>query len=340
MSHYKKRLALLLLLLIGFVLVSCGQPATPQTVEKVVTQVVEKVVTQVVEKEVTQVVEKEVTTIVEVQVEPTAGPFLERARTDGLRVGFVQEKPFGYVDDQGNCTGIDIEVTREAAKRLGINEIICVHLAWEGLIPGLLASRIDVIPVGMAIRPERCEVVQFTDPYQAQGIAALVLKENPKNIHGFQDFVDNPNLKLGASIGASELTIAREQFHIPEDRAIGYSEQVQVIDDIVAGRIDAGMYTAPFVNRYIQEQGPDSALERATPFDSPSYFNTGHGFRKDDPEFVQLWNNTLLEMKRDGTIAKIAGEFGYTDADLLGEDAKVENCCSGDNWQNRACLPK
>ncbi len=165
---------------------------------------------------------------------------LEQARESGLRVGFGQEIPYGHLDDQGNLTGFDIEVTREAARRLGIEKIIGVYMGWGGLTPGLLAGRFDIIPIGMAIRPERCEVVNFSDPIYLSTFGAMVRAGNPKNIHGYKDFVERDDIKMGGTVGAAELTIAREDFGIPQERVI--TVEVTLLDFLLAAIL--GLFVA------------------------------------------------------------------------------------------------
>ena len=270
------------------------------------------------------------------EVEGGTPALLEQAREAGLRVGFGQEIPYGYLDDQGNLTGFDIEVTREAARRVGIEKIIGVYMGWEGLIPGLLARRFDIIPIGMQIRPERCEVVNFSDPIYSSTIGAMVRAGNPKNIHGYKDFVERDDIKMGGTVGAAELTIARKDFGIPEERVIGYSENVQVIDDLRAGRIDAAMYTTIFVERYLADEG-EGELERAVPFEVPGFTgNSGHAFRKEDARFLELWNQVLREMKKDGTLETIARKWNWPLDDLIGPESRSDGCCAG-NHNLRGC---
>lgn len=283
--------------------------------------------------------EVEVEVVKEVVVEATAVPALARYQAGGMNLGFVQEAPYGYINDAGECTGLDIDVAREVASRLGI-EVQCVHLAWEGLIPGLQGGRIDSIPVGMAIRPSRCEAVLFSDPYQAQGIAALVLEGNPKGITSYDDFVDS-DLILAGSLGASELIIAREDFGIPSERAIGFAEQVQVIEAVKTGRADAGMYTANFVQRYVDEKGKEEGLDIAVPFQSPSYFNSGHAFRHDEKEFYDQWNAILADLKTEGVIDELAAKHGFPVSLMLGTSVQQNNCCGFDDGReaNFGCEP-
>ncbi len=320
------------LALVGALAAACGDD------EKVAPEIiiVEKEV--VVEKEVAVEVVKEIVVEKEVVVEATPLPALEKYRQNGVKLGFVQEAPYGYINDAGECTGLDIDVARAAGEKLGI-EVICVHLAWEGLIPGLQAGRVDNVPVGMGLRPDRCEFLTFTDPYQAQGIAALVKEGNPEDIHGFDDFVDS-DLVMAGSIGA-EIVIAREDFGVPEERVLGFAEQTQAIEALKTGRADAVVYTATFVQRYVDEQGKSEGLDIAIPFRSPLYYNSGHFFRAEDADFVdQFWNPAIVELKNEGVIEALATKNGFPVSLMLDATFTKAGCCTDfgdDRFQNYGC---
>ena len=45
---------------------------------------------------------------------------------------------------------------------------------FNGIIPGLQSGQIDVGIAGMTIKPERTQVVDFSDPYYNAGLLILV----------------------------------------------------------------------------------------------------------------------------------------------------------------------
>jgi polar amino acid transport system substrate-binding protein len=320
------------LTLVGILAAACAsETAEPVVIEKEV----------IVEKEVAVEVVKEIVVEKEVIVEATPLPALERYQQNGMRLGFVQEKPYGYIDPSGVCTGLDIDMARAAGEKVGI-DVICVHISWEGLIPALQAGRVDNVPVGMMLEPQKCEIVKYTDPYQAQGIAALVKAGNPKNIHSFDDFVDS-DLVMSGSIGA-EIVIAREEYGVPAERVLGFAEQTQAIEALKTGRADAVVYTATFVQNYVDEQGASEGLDIAVPFKSPKYFNSGHFFRLEDTEFVDnVWNPAIVELKNEGKVKELATKNGFPVSLMLDASYTSENCCTdfGDGRaDNYGCMPE
>ncbi|MGT2444876.1 transporter substrate-binding domain-containing protein (plasmid) [Ensifer adhaerens] len=68
--------------------------------------------------------------------------------------------PFGYQDANGEIKGFDVDVARAIGRQIGSEvEIICQ--AWDGMIPGLLAGKYDLISASMSITEERLQEHQF-----------------------------------------------------------------------------------------------------------------------------------------------------------------------------------
>lgn len=72
--------------------------------------------------------------------------------------------PFNYRDSSGQMKGFDVDIANEIAKRLGM-EARYLCQSWDGLIPGLLAHKYDVIIAAMDITPERQKRIDFSIPY-------------------------------------------------------------------------------------------------------------------------------------------------------------------------------
>jgi polar amino acid transport system substrate-binding protein len=72
--------------------------------------------------------------------------------------------PYSFIDADGNPQGFDVESIQWIAEQKGFNVKI-QPVAWDGIIPALLAGKIDMVYSGMTITPERAEVVTFSVPY-------------------------------------------------------------------------------------------------------------------------------------------------------------------------------
>ena len=76
-------------------------------------------------------------------------------------------------------------------KRLGVDKIEWISTNFSSLIPGLRADHFDMVAAEMAVLPERCKQVLFSEPNTSYGEGLLVASGNPNDIHAFEDFADS-----------------------------------------------------------------------------------------------------------------------------------------------------
>jgi len=265
---------------------------------------------EVIEKEV--IVEKQV--VVTATPEPApASPTLARALERGfLYVGNVQEAGFAYINEEGEFTGLDADIARYVANELGIGDIVSVHLAWDGLIPSLLAERTDMLACGMAAKPKRCEVVAFSNIYHILGPTALVEKGNPFDIHSVEDIAAHPDFIAGGMSGSLDVDVLRE-FGVPEGQIRSYDEISLAFEDLKAGRLNAVIGTAPSHQLWLEGAGTGDEFEIAMPWNPPPGFSypTGLVFRHEDRALAEMASEIIEQMKADGTLAQLAVKNGF-----------------------------
>ena len=72
------------------------------------------------------------------------------------------------VDEKtGQPSGFDVDAMNWIARKMGFT-VTHKPMAWDGIIPALNASEIDMICSGMSITEERAKAVQFSRPYWEQ----------------------------------------------------------------------------------------------------------------------------------------------------------------------------
>ncbi len=110
------------------------------------------------------------------------------------------------------------------------------------------ANRADISPAGWYYNDERAETFAISDPIHSDGVG-LVSKEGYSNLDEVKDLV------VGTTVGvlwSDELQTALGADHVKI-----YQTEFAVIDDIIAGRIDAGMMAQSMASNRIEEQGLD-----------------------------------------------------------------------------------
>ena len=238
-----------------------------------------------------------------------------------VTVGVANEVPFGYVDDDGDATGIAPDVAREVLAELGIEEINAEVVEFGELIGGLQAGQFDMITAGMYINNDRAQQIFFSDPDYCISESLAVEEGNPLGIVDYQSLVDNPDIIVAVASGTVEVGYL-EDAGVPD-------EQVEVFGDIdgmyralEAGEVDVVTGTAATVQTQVAARDGMEAVPGFFPIDADGnevFPCGGHGF--DDEDFRDAFNEVLNRFREDGTTMGIITAYDLFDE----EDVELAN---------------
>jgi polar amino acid transport system substrate-binding protein len=115
-----------------------------------------------------------------VQAADQSGVSIESIRKAGvLRVGtWLQYKPEMWKDlKTGEIKGFWVDMARKMGADLGV-KVEFIDSDWDGLIPGLQASKFDIVLAQMAITSKRALAVDFAKPWEAVGLSAVIAADS------------------------------------------------------------------------------------------------------------------------------------------------------------------
>ncbi|MCX7843839.1 MAG: basic amino acid ABC transporter substrate-binding protein [Candidatus Bipolaricaulota bacterium] len=160
--------------------------------------------------------------------------------------------PFEWVSAKGQYLGFDLDVMRMIAVLEGY-EIEILNLAFDSIIPAVLAGMVDIGASGFTITAERAQVVDFSSPYWASDQTVLVRADSGLNIITAL----LPGRKVGAQRGTTGALWVEENLLAKgvAVQLILYETYPEAIMDLLAGRIDA----------VIQDQAPSEQAVRQYP---------------------------------------------------------------------------
>jgi len=248
-----------------------------------------------------------------------------------ITIGFANENPYAYKDENGNLTGEAVEIAKVILKNLGVNEVRGELTEFGALIGGLQAERFDMITAGMFVNPDRCAAVLFANPEYSIGEGLAVKAGNPLNLHSYADIAGHESAKVAVMAGAIEIGYL-EKSGVPKDRIVVVPDQDAAISALQSGRADAMTMTGPALQSRLNAANDDS-LERVADFRQPIIDGKdvrGYGasaFRQADTEFRDAFNAELEKMKQSGELLEILQKFGFTESELPG-DMTAEELCS------------
>ncbi|MGQ9628781.1 MAG: basic amino acid ABC transporter substrate-binding protein [bacterium] len=201
--------------------------------------------------------------------------------------------PFENIVD-GKFVGFDIDLAQAIAKEIGA-EIEFVNVAWDGIIPGLLAKKYDMIQSAMTITEERAKQVTFSRPYYNAGQIVAVRVENTT----IKDEKDLPGKRVGVQLGTTG------EFAVKEIKG-AIVKSYDTIDlafiDLINGNVDAVVADDPTVAAFVKERGKGKLKIVGKPFTDEHY---GIAMRKEDTALHKAVNAALEKLEKDGTIERL-----------------------------------
>ncbi|WP_245999317.1 ABC transporter substrate-binding protein [Paracoccus methylarcula] len=231
---------------------------------------------------------------------PTASAQTLRLGTEGAY------PPFNYIESDGTITGFDVEIGLELCKRMG-EECEVVAQDWDGIIPGLLASKYDFIIASMFITEDRKKQVAFTDPYYLAAMTHVVPKDS--------DITEFTNEALaGKVIGAQSGTTQADYIEAvyPDADIRLYPTQDDANLDMASGRIDLQVGDILPMHDWTSKTEDGSCCELAGELiTDPEFVGDGVGIavRKEDEELREKLNAALAEIREDGTYQTINDKY-------------------------------
>lgn len=231
---------------------------------------------------------------------------LDKVRANGLRVSFVNENPWSYVDPAGNFTGAEGELIKECGKRLSF-EVLPILTQWDSQLPGLASNRWDAIVAGMAITEERLKVAISTQPLYGFGARVMVEKGNPLGIHSWSDIAE-----AGIPVGMITGGAYQSDVEALGIEVVPYDSLDAEILDLLAGRIKVIANAETSLTQYVKDN-PDKPVEVAEPWDYQNIglVQPGWYFRPSDTVLRDAVNDCVTELKKDGTMKRVLAQFGF-----------------------------
>ena len=214
--------------------------------------------------------------------------------------------PMGFRNDKGEIVGFDIDLAKEAARRMNV-EVEFIPIDWANKKEEITSGRVDMLWNGCDITEERKEYMIFSKPYMDSRQVLLVKKGNDQGIYSEYDLKGKVvGMQAGTS---SELYINKDikksfaEFKICNSlqegfEALNRDEYDVFITDEIAGRYEITQNP----NRF---EVIEANISPITEF--------GIGFAKDNIELRDKVQSVFDEMIQDGTAKKISEKWFQAD---------------------------
>ena len=226
-------------------------------------------------------------------------------------VGFDQNfPPMGFVGDDGEFTGFDLELAAEVAQRLGL-ELVLQPIAWDAKDMELSTKNIDCIWNGFTMNG-REELYTWTEPYMANNQVFVV-----KAGSGIESLADLAGKTVVVQMDSSAEAALGDRPDLVETFAayLTAPDYENALMDLEAEAVDAVAMDEVVAN-YKIEKGGEDLLVLDEQLAAEEY---GVGFLLGNEELRDIVQSTLEEMAAAGVMAKISNTWFGKDVTTIGK---------------------
>ncbi|RQS09914.1 ABC transporter substrate-binding protein [Burkholderia sp. Bp9002] len=222
--------------------------------------------------------------------------------------------PLEYKLPDGTLAGFGIDITNALCAELRAR-CVWVESSFDGMIPGLIARKFDVIASSMTITPKRMQQIAFTNRI-SNAPARLVVRKGAPLLPSAESLKGK---RVGVEQGSAQADYAIANWQRAGVQIVSYPNQDQVYADLVSGRLDAAFQASIAASDGFlkKPQGKDFTFA-GDAIDDPKYFGQGDGLglRKQDADLREAFNRALATILANGTYARINRK--YFDFDIYG----------------------
>ena len=217
-------------------------------------------------------------------------------------VGSDNYPPYNYENSNGEPTGIDVELAKEAFHRMGY-EAVFEYINWEEKKELLENGEIDCIWGSFSI-DGREDVYRWTDPYMTSRQVVAVKEDS--DIYTFADLAGK-KIAVQSTTKPEEIFASHADPRIPELGAVFALQNRELIYPFLSkGYVDAIAAHETAILQNMKNYGMEYRI-----LDEPLLtVGLGVAFSLQDDRGLEMeLSKAFAEMRRDGTMEEIIGRY-------------------------------
>ncbi|MGG3032025.1 transporter substrate-binding domain-containing protein [Bacillus stercoris] len=218
--------------------------------------------------------------------------------------------PTSYHDtDSGSdkLTGYEVEVVREAAKRLGL-KVEFKEMGIDGMLTAVNSGQVDAAANDIDVTKDREKKFAFSTPYKYSYGTAIVRKDD---LSGIKTLKDLKGKKAAGAATTVYMDVARK--YDAKEVIYDNATNEQYLKDVANGRTDV-ILNDYYLQTLALAAFPDLNI---TIHPDIKYMPNKQALvmKKSNAALQKKMNETLKEMSKDGTLTKLSKQF-FNKADV------------------------
>jgi len=238
----------------------------------------------------------------------TAGPVQDRVKASGTVRVCIWPDYYGITfrsPRTGQLGGIDIELSAEFAKMLGV-KLEYVESSFAKLVADVTADRCDVAMFAVGITAQRAPHLKFSQPYLKSDVYGVTTRSN-RVVRQWAD-IDQPGVKVAVQAGTFMEPVMATS--LKQAQLVVIRPPLSREQELEAGRVDVFMTDYPYSRRLLDNADWARLVSPPQPFHIIPY---AYAVKPGDDEWLQQLDRFVAQIKRDGRLDAAAKRAGLGD---------------------------
>lgn len=204
--------------------------------------------------------------------------------------------PYEMTTDSGDIEGIDVDIAKAIAEKLGL-ELQIDDMDFDAALLSVQQGKADIAMAGITVTDERKAVMAFSDSY-ATGIQSIIVPEDSD----IKTADDLSGKKIGTQRGTTGYIYCSDDFG--DDNVVAYDSGLTAVQALNNGQVDAVVIDNEPAKAYVESNPGLKILDT-------SYVEEDYaiGMNKDNTALLDAVNAALEELKADGTLQSIVDKY-------------------------------
>lgn len=212
--------------------------------------------------------------------------------------------PFGYIDENGDYAGYDIDLAKLITKDIlgDDKKVEFVPVTASDRMAKLYSEDVDILIATMSITPSRIRVLDFSDPYYIAGQALLV--KTGSEIKGIRDLEGKKVITVFGSTSEKSLRIA-----VPNAGIVGYKTYDQAYKALKEGKAEAIVSDdSILIGLSLKDNSVTLLPKRYSREPYAIAFRKG----RESEDIIRVVNRIIEEAARHGELQELQKKHGIT----------------------------
>lgn len=243
-----------------------------------------------------------------------------------INIGLANDPPASIINPDGSVSGEGPVVVQMIMKKLGVPQVHGIVGTFGELVPGLQAGRWDMIGGVISVTKARCAVVQYTDPFQFNGMEiawfSSAVSQAPTSIGD----VGKRGLTVGFNAGSAYIAIAKG-LGVTDDHILQFPDTSALLDALNSKRIQVIISDTGSLNLTPAQVQKYPFQHLDYPPDGP-FIAGALAFRQTDTTLYNAFQKEFRAMKASGQFDQIAAQFQFQGIPAQYKDLTPDQVCA------------